>query len=136
VENAMSGKLLDTTVLIDLLRGHVAAADFVDFAFRSETPLCVSVISAMELVAGCRNNAEVEKVIRLVARFALIHLSSAESAQAYSLMLAHSKSHGLTIPDAFIAATAITHEPELATDNDRHFRMIPDLGVARPYSSH
>ena len=49
----MSGKLLDTTVLIDLLRGHVAAADFVDSAFRSGTPLCVSVISAMDLVVGC-----------------------------------------------------------------------------------
>jgi predicted nucleic acid-binding protein len=48
-------------------------------------------------------------------------------------MLAYSRSHGLTIPDALIAATAITQELELATDNDRHFKMIPELSVERPY---
>lgn len=48
-------------------------------------------------------------------------------------MLAYSKSHGLTIPDALIAATAIMQGLELATDNDRHFKMIPELTVKRPY---
>lgn len=48
-------------------------------------------------------------------------------------MLVYSKSHSLMIPDALIAATALTEELELATDNDRHFKMIPDLLVNRPY---
>lgn len=129
----MTGKLLDTTVLIDLFRGEGAAADFVDAAFKSEIPLFISVISAMELIAGSRNQAEIEKAKKLVADFTLVHLSPAESAQAYTLMLAYSRSHGLTIPDALIAATAITQELELATDNDRHFKMIPELTVERSY---
>jgi predicted nucleic acid-binding protein len=58
----MTGKLLDTTVLIDLSRGNVDAADFIDAAFTSGTPLFISVISAMELVTGCRDQVEVEKV--------------------------------------------------------------------------
>jgi len=40
---------------------------------------------------------------------------------------------GLTLPDALIAATALTEGLELATDNDRHFKMIPDLMVKHPY---
>jgi len=48
-------------------------------------------------------------------------------------MLAYSKSHGLAIPDALIAAMAITQSLELASDNERHFKMIPDLMVKRPY---
>jgi predicted nucleic acid-binding protein len=133
VDAAVSGKLLDTTVLIDLSRGSTEAADFIDDAFRSGTSLFVSAISAMELVAGCRDKTEVQQAAKLVATFALLHIAPAESATAYELMLAYSKSHGLSIPDAFIAATAMTQGLELATDNDRHFRVIRGLSVARPY---
>ena len=129
----MTGKLLDTTVLIDLSRGNADAASFVDAAIRSEIRLFISVISAMELVAGCRDQAEVEKAERLIADFALIHLSPIESAEAYALILAYHKSHGLSIPDALIAATAIAQGLELATDNARHFQMIPKLTAKRPY---
>lgn len=127
----MKGKLLDTTVLIDLSRGNAAAADFVDN--ESDESLFVSVVSAMELVAGCRDKAEVKKAEKLLADFTLVHLSPAESTKAYELMLAYSKSHGLAIPDSFIAATAIVQGLELASDNVRHFEMIPDLSVKRPY---
>ncbi len=48
----MNGVLIATTVLIDLSRGDTAAAEFVDAAFSAGTPLYVSVVSAMELIAG------------------------------------------------------------------------------------
>lgn len=129
----MTGKLLDTTVLIDLSRGNLKAADFVDAARADEISMYVSVVSAMELLVGCRDKGEVEKAKNLIAEFALAHLSPAASAQAYELVVSYGKSHGLMIPDALIAATAITHNLELATDNERHFSMIPGLKVYRPY---
>ncbi len=129
----MIGKLLDTTVLVDLFRGNTQAADFIDAAVTGETPLFISVISAMELVTGCRDKSEVEKAKRLIADYALVHLSPAASAKAYELTLTFTKSHGLTIPDALIAATAITFGLELASDNERHFSMIQDLKAMRPY---
>jgi predicted nucleic acid-binding protein len=130
---SMTGKLLDTTVLIDLSRGYTSAADFVDSARASNIPLFVSVVSAMELVAGCRDKIEVEKAEKLVASFSMVHLSPASSSRAYELMLAYSKSHGLAIPDALIAATALTQGLELASDNERHFRIISGLTVNCPY---
>lgn len=129
----MNGKLLDTTILIDLSRGKSAAADFIDENRRSQTPLFISVISAMELIYGCRDKAEVEKAKRLIADYTLLHLSPADSAKAFELMLAYSKSHNLAIPDALIAGTAIVQDLDLATDNDRHFKMISGLRVNRPY---
>ncbi|MDM8559490.1 type II toxin-antitoxin system VapC family toxin [Candidatus Parabeggiatoa sp. HSG14] len=129
----MKGKLLDTTALIDLFRGNEKAADFIEKAHNAKIPLFISVISAMELAAGCRNQIEVEKTKKILADFSLIHLSPGATAKAYELMLEYSKSHGLTIPDALIAATALTEGIELATDNDRHFIMISDLIVKRPY---
>ena len=45
----ITGKLLDTTILIDLFRGHEKAADFIiEQARNSKIPLFISVISAME----------------------------------------------------------------------------------------
>jgi predicted nucleic acid-binding protein len=129
----MTGKLLDTTVLIDLSRGNTDAADFIDAVHASGTPLFISVISAMELIVGCRDRGEVEKAEKLIADFGLVHISPAESARAYDLILAFSKSHGLAIPDAFIAATAIIQGLDLSSDNARHFKMIPSLTVERPY---
>jgi predicted nucleic acid-binding protein len=129
----MTGKLLDTTVLIDLFRGNEKAADFIETARNAKIPLFISVISAMELAVGCRNQIEVEKTQKIITDFTLIHLSPNTTAKAYELTLKYSKSHGLTIPDALIAATALTEGFELATDNDRHFIMISDLIVKCPY---
>jgi len=133
MDTLMNGQLLDTTVLIDLSRGNIAAANFIDESHDAQVSLFISVISAMELIYGCRDKAEVEKAQKLIADFTLLHLSPADSARAFELMLAYSKSHNLAIPDALIAATAIIQNLELATDNDRHFKMIPDLRVNRPY---
>jgi len=129
----MSGKLLDTTVLIDLSRGKTEAADFIDAARKREESLHVSVVSAMELIAGCRDKNEVEKARRLVSGFTLTQLTPAISAKAYDLVVTYSKSHNLSIPDSLIAATAVVQDLELATDNERHFGMIPSLRVSRPY---
>lgn len=129
----MSGRLLDTTVLIDISRGDTNAANFVDASTDAESPLYVSVISAMELIAGCRDKTEVQRARKLIADFNLIQVVPSDSAKAYELMLTYSKSHGLAIPDALIAATALTRDLELATDNQRHFNMIPNLKVEIPY---
>jgi tRNA(fMet)-specific endonuclease VapC len=42
-------------------------------------------------------------------------------------------SHGLLIPDALIAATALEHGLDLYSKNVRDFRMIPGLVATRPY---
>ncbi len=68
----MAGKLLDTTVLIDLSRKNVAAADFIDNERRLGTELFVSVVSTMELIVGCRDKQEVAKAEKLVKDFLLI----------------------------------------------------------------
>jgi predicted nucleic acid-binding protein len=63
----MSGNLLDTTVLIDISRGNVVAANFVDDCRQAQIPLFISVISAMELIFGCRDKAEVEVIKKLIS---------------------------------------------------------------------
>lgn len=120
----MSRKLLDTTILVDLSRGNTAAADFVDSERHLGTELLVSVVSAMELIVGCRNKAETKKAEKLLTKFMVVQLSAAASRRAYELVLTYCKTHGLLIPDAFIAATAMSESLDLMSDNDRHFKMM------------
>lgn len=133
MESLISDKLLDTTLLIDLSRGYAAAADFIDNEIRQGCDLYVSIVSAMELIVGCRNKNEVSKAEKLIADFRVIQLDHIISQNAYELIRSYSKSHGLIIPDALIAATALTESLELISDNERHFKMIPGLVVCVPY---
>ena len=129
----MADMLPDTTVLIDLARGDSRAADFVDNALQKKKLLYISIVSAMELFVGCRNKNEVATAKKLLANFHAIHMSPGISQKAYYLIQEFGLSHGLRIPDALIAATALVESLELMSDNERHFHQIPYLTVRRPY---
>ena len=87
----------------------------------------------MELVEGCRNKRELTETIEFLGEFKLIHLSEQISQKAIELIESYKLSHGLLIPDAIIAATAIMMNSELFSKNARHFKMIQELKVTKPY---
>ncbi len=124
--------LTDTDILIDAARGHPDALAFLNTQ-RTGPGISISLISSMELVAGCRDAAELRQVQQFLRQVTPLPLSASTSQSAYQLMESYSLSHGLQIPDAMIAATALEHQLTLYTKNTRHFRMIPGLTVHRPY---
>jgi predicted nucleic acid-binding protein len=95
--------------------------------------IVISAISAMELVAGCRNSNELVGAQRFVATTTCLPISPTGSALALQWMEAFTLSHGLMIPDALIAATAVEYHLPFYTKNMRHFQMLPGLQVIRPY---
>jgi len=124
--------LTDTDILVDASRGVADAARFLTVQ-RAARGVHVSIVSAMELVRGCRNAAELKEVQRFLQRMAVLPVSTTASQIAYQLMESFFLSHGLLIPDALIAATALEQELTLYTKNTRHFQMIPGLTIVRPY---
>ncbi len=125
--------LLDSTVLIDLSRGNEDAIYFIDTLRKNNQEAAISIISSMELIIGCRNKGEVNKTLKFLGDYSVIDISVPISKKAYQLVIKYSKSHGLVIPDAFIAATALEGALTLATSNVRHFDIIEGLGVQKPY---
>jgi hypothetical protein len=87
----------------------------------------------MELLVGCRNARAVARVQQFLRYARVMPINTVASYIAYHLMQSFSLSHGLLIPDALIAATALEYDGTLYTKNVRHFRMIPGLNVVRPY---
>ena len=125
-------KLLESTVLVDLSRQDESARAYVD-AERKAGVIKVPIVSNMELIIGCRNKAEVQKTERFLADYDVLDITPLIGRKAYELIVRFNKSHGLAIPDALIAATALVENAVLVTSNIRHFSMIDGLQLEEPY---
>jgi len=120
---------VDTDVLIDLAKGNEGVLRYLESLPDSWS---ISTMTAMEIVVGARDKHELAKIDEFLAALPKIRLSTEIGEKAYGFLVAWSRSHGLRIFDALIAATAIVSNRTLVTRNRKHFRMIPDLMLKVP----
>ncbi len=126
-----SGWLLDTSILVDVLRGHRPALRWIDSL--PQTSHFISVITAAELLAGCHNQAEQRAVERETALYQMLWLDEPVSQNALSLYRNFHLSHGTGFLDCLIAATAEKYSLQIATLNLKHFAPFPAVRSERPY---
>ena len=91
--------------------------------------LSISSVTEMELIVGCRNKAELHQLDSLLDLFQILRLTRDISEIAVALLREYRLSHGLLIPDALIAATAIAQGVAFITKNQRDFRFIEKLNL-------
>lgn len=123
--------LVDTDVLIDVGLGVETARVHLE-QLGQNADLAVSSVTQMELVVGCRNKLELRSLDRFLEQFEVISLSDAISRTAVQLLRRYRLSHGLLIPDALIAATAVGLNAPLSSKNQRDYRFIEELDLL-PY---
>jgi len=123
--------LIETTVLVDVLRDHPRAIAWVNSLPPQRR--CVSVISYFELLAGCRDRREQQIVGREMRTYRLLFLGERMSRTALSWYRRFSLSHGVGFLDTLIGATALHHGLVLATLNVKHFGPLTGLDAERPY---
>lgn len=121
------GLLLDTTVLIDALRGREAAARIRDLRGVGDA-LWICAVNVEEVVRGLRQQ-EQNRLRRLLAGLRLVPLGRKEGERAGSWRRQFGQ-RGVTLSqaDCLIAAAAVSAGARLATGNPRHFPM-PELKV-------
>lgn len=120
--------VLDTTVLIDVLRGHPQAVDFV--VTLEQVPVC-SEVTRVEVLRGLRS-AERGAAEHLFQRLRWIPVDEATARAAGEFGRRLRRSHsGIGVADLVIAATAEQLGLPLATTNVRHFPMVK--GLRPPY---
>ena len=124
--------LIDTDVLIDAARAQPDATTLLSEQNRAFA-VRISVISAMELIVGCRNKIELSETRRFLESISVLPIDANISRQACEPIEGFTLSHGLMIPNALIAATALANGLALMTKNTRHFQMISALQVILPY---
>lgn len=120
--------LIDSDVLIDYLRGHSAAAGYLEGLTERQI---LSVMTVAELYAGIREGAERRALEELLAAFEIIPLDESTAVAGGLLRRKYLKSHNVGIADAVIAATAQAENAVLVTLNKKHFPMLSEVFV--PY---
>lgn len=121
--------LVDTSVLIDYLRGRQQAATLLERE-RQDGPLHASEITRLEVLAGMRPREE--QPTRALLSTLRWHPVDADVAEkAGELGRAWLASHGaIDGADLAIAATTLLLNARLLTLNVRHFPMLPDVRPA------
>lgn len=120
----MSGILVDTCIIIDVLRGNAGALSWLKHQ-PGDIFLCATSIS--EVRAGERGAAERLQFDRLLRHFTTIVIDAPAAERAGTLLRQFAKSHGVALGDAQIAAAALERDIPLATRNLKHFPMFPHL---------
>jgi predicted nucleic acid-binding protein len=115
--------LLDTSVLIDVLRRSNQRREFVTELARAGHILSTSMLNVAEVYAGMRPSEEPETAA-LFDNLCLFELSGRSARLAGEIKNGWSKKgRTLTLADAIVAAVAIEQGCQLLTDNRRNFPM-------------
>jgi len=117
--------LCDTDVMIEYLKGNETTKRYFDKL--EDKNIVLSAITLMELLYGALNKSEIKKIKRALSVFNIMNLNEEITEIAINLVEKYSKSHGLKIPDALIAATAIYYDITLWTYNIKDFHFIEGL---------
>ena len=123
--------LVDTSILIDHLRGVAAARALLESELLAGEPLFASVLTKTEILAGMRPR-ELAPTTALLAAVVWIEVTDAIAEGAGRLANTYLRSHpNVDLVDYVIASTREDLAVPLWTLNVRHFPMIQ--GLAAPY---
>ena len=124
--------VIDSTVLVDAIRGKEEALNFFSTAKES---LSISRIGVIEMVRGAKTKKDVSFVLKLIKdlNIDIIEVSKEISKLAGDLFESYYHKYGLGAMDSFIAATAVVKKEKLASHNLKHFKFIKDLELIIPY---
>jgi tRNA(fMet)-specific endonuclease VapC len=122
--------LCDTNILIEFYKGNPAIID--ELHNIGLPDLAVSIITTGELFYGARDKLELARMQKHLALVKQISLDEEISDQFLALLEEYALSHKLSVPDALIAATALSHNLPIFTLNVKDFRFIPNLKFHSP----
>jgi predicted nucleic acid-binding protein len=123
--------LLDTDVAIDILRAHPPAVSWLQGL--GSAPLGLPGLVVMELMQGCQNKTELQRVEQFCQPFGLHWPLQADCQRALQDFAAYRLSNNLGLLDALIAHTAVGLGEPLATFNVKHYGIITGLATMQPY---
>lgn len=124
----MANYLLDTTVIIDCLRGRKEVVEFLTKLASEGLVVGCCAINIAEIYAGMKENErQVTKKFLDSLEYYEVTRNLAELAGEYKREYA-GKGISLSLSDVIIAAVAISNNLTLVTDNLRHYPM-PELNI-------
>jgi len=129
-----SSVCLDTSVLIDNVRGKKQTVEFIRRLEEAGTTLTTTAVNSFELYYGAYRSKRRDKNLAatkiLLTRLVILDLTDESSSEAGRILALLEEKGGLIgFRDVLIAAIAMTHKMTLATRDTEHFSRVPGLGV-------
>ena len=118
----LTGVVLDTDVVIEILRGRATVIDAALALEQSGAPTSCTAVSWAEVYAGLRTGEEAVTQAFFEARGEVV-LNGGVGRQAGGYLARYGKSHGVEIADALVAAAAVISGSRLWTLNRKHYPM-------------
>ena len=124
--------LLDTNILIDVLRGYPPAIQWI----QNNAPTRIGIPSfvRMEMVLGADNKTEQQRVIKLLKPFPLVYTTETDAQWAMEQFEIYHLSHQVEIIDCFIAATCARLHVPIYSHNIKDLSVFSGVTVFTPYS--
>jgi predicted nucleic acid-binding protein len=121
--------IIDTDVLIWYMKGNEQAYKAIEMA----NNFFISVVTYMELVQGMRTKKELNSLRRSIHSWdaKVLYISEEISSKAMFYVEQHFLSHSLQLADALIGATAVAYGLPILTGNDKHYRTVKDIQIAK-----
>ncbi|NBD35800.1 MAG: PIN domain-containing protein [Chloroflexi bacterium] len=124
--------LLDSDVMIDLLRQYPPAVAWFD-TLEDEEDIILPGYVVMELIQGCRNKLEQERLQRELATYGVAWPSPENCDRALAIFTQYRLSHNAGLLDVLIGQTAVALDMPLCTFNQKHYQFVPGLQTIQPY---
>jgi len=117
--------LCDTDIFIEAFKNNnLATGSLRRIGFQN---IALSAITLMELYFVALNKRELAKIKSRLQKLEIINLDQKITETAINMIERYAKSHGLHIPDALIAATAICRGMQLLTYNVKDFKFVEGI---------
>jgi predicted nucleic acid-binding protein len=114
--------VVDSDVLIAVLRGDAALGAALSRLVASGIPVAVTPIAVAEVMAGMRPS-EAPRTRNLLAAFDCLRIDRAVGELAGRFIGRFGRSHAVELPDALLAACAVVNRHRLWTLNRKHYPM-------------
>ncbi len=121
--------LLDTSILIDVLRQNPTAQNWLE---QQESRLGVTPIIWLEMLQGANNRQKQKDALSLLKRFERIEMAAGDYDWAIGQAIRFRLSHNIGGVDCLIASASFCQLP-LYTMNLKHFAPLPGRLAQQPY---
>ncbi len=105
---------------------HLSTIDLLENQIKLDNVI-ISAMTKMELLMGASNKEHLNRINKRLDRFRIALINDDISLIALNILENYQLSHGLAIPDAIIAATALKMNFKLFTYNVKDYKFIERL---------
>jgi len=127
----LTGCLFDTNILIYWWADEIPPDQVPRIEHLLKTSFNISIITRIEFLGFPGFSGDLKQKARDFLSYAVVLPLTPEVAERTILLR---EKHSIKVPDAIIAATALTYDLTLITRNASDFKDIPELTIENPFA--